>query len=792
MKKNKLILLSSTLSLIPFVAVACNKKENVNDEKITSQPDQSIQSNQKSDFEIQKEKLQKIIENAQEKHKSYSSEEGNEAFTTSAQGIDEATKVFHEAKTVEELIQAGQKLNQVIEQSEKYNNLTIDEKRQLVKDRFNQQLNEAKKVLATLSKPDAIDLLQNTITESENIAETDLRYYNKLIKATANIKLIINNSLDLNNKTNKELYELYLNQESKIINNFEREFGNNEIYLNIQNKIRKLFSDEKNADKADYTEQTYQQKQMDLKQQLNKLLTEVKTTTLTKEVASSLYNSEITSLELLPEIRYIQQDAFKNYSDLQNVTFNDKLETIEQGAFANTKINSLNLPQSLRKIGGFDRTPIEELTLPQNTEVVEFAFNNANKLSQLTLNQNLQEISGFDGTAIKTLNLPNTLTKFYGFRHSLITELSLPATLTTFVTNLPHLTTLTIPQNFNLDLVSTNISSTSGIVISSELFPKLENIYVANEEQKTKLKSILSTNIVIENEDEIRAQISTLETSKNTRVRDLQQYISYLQDIAKIAIDNYPNIDMAAKQQLIELSQPEKNDNASVIQEVKNYLIDSKYAWTANKKLTNIDENIAGLKQIITLLNYNFDVEFIKNDTKLNSETRANFAAENQKYNDNKTNFDGIETKIQKLNDLIKKYREVVKNSEYYIQYLNLIAKHKIQLKLTSLTQEQKNNIKKLINFDDTNEDEFLNTLSKYIFTRKYNLHDSLLVTQSKIDELIALINVIEFELSDKNIRAQSEEDLPDEDQIKTDFELEKNKYENSKVNKWDEIIKLK
>ncbi|MCS4536833.1 leucine-rich repeat protein [Mycoplasma sp. CSL7475-4] len=788
MKKNKLILLGFSFVSIPFVAAACS-----NNNKKTQSNEENKQEIAKSEFDIEKEKLQKIIEDAQIKHKSYSSEEGNEAFSKSGEGITEATKAFHEAQTVEQLIQAGQKLKKIIEETEKYNNLTIDEKRQLVKDKFNEKLNKAKSILGQLTKPDAIELLQTTINTSEAISEDDLRYYNKLIKATTNIELVIENSLNLDKKSNKELYELYLGRESRIMNNFEREFGNSEIYLDIQNKIRSLFTTEKDADKSSYTEQIYAQKEADLKRQINEILLDVKTTTLTKNAALTLYDSEITSLQLLPEIKYIQQDAFKDYFELENIVFNDKLETIDQGAFANTKISSLTLPQSLKKISGFEKTPIKELILPQNVEIVEFAFNNANNLNKLLLNEGLRELSGFNETSITSLNLPASLTKFYGFRNSLINELSLPASLTTFVTYLPELTTLSIPAEFNLDLITTDTSSTNGIVISSELFPKIENIFVQNEEQKTKLKELLSTNIEIENEDEIRSEIESLENTKSERIRSLQLYISYLQNIATIAIDNYPNISEQAKHELIELAQPESNDDNSVIAEIKNYLIDYKYAWTTNKKLTDIDENIIALKKVINLAGYELNAEKINNDDKLKEETRTNYIAEDEKYNNNKKDYDGIESKISKLNELIKKYREVVKNSEYYIQYLNLIAKYKVLHKIQTLTDEQKNAIKKLINLSINEIDEELtNKLSDFIFVRKYNSHDTLINTQRKIDELIALINVVNFELTDENIAAQTEEELPNEDSIKSEFELEKNRFEGSKVNKWNDIIKIK
>ncbi|MBU4689460.1 leucine-rich repeat protein [Mycoplasma zalophidermidis] len=785
MKKNKLILIGGSISWIPFVSTACSK-----DKTDDTQNDNEIL---KTELEIQKEKLQKIIEDAQIKHKSYSSEEGNEAFIKSARGIDEATKVFHEAKTVKELVEAGERLKKIIEETEKYNNLSIDAKRQLVVDKFNKKLLETKITLNKLTKPDAIELLISAINEAQSITNDDLRYYYKLIKTTASLQLAIENAMVLDKKSNKELYELYLSKCSKIINDFEREFGNDEIYLNIQNKIRSLFSNEINADKSNYNEETYGQKENELKVKVGEILRDIKSTTLTKKMVSSLYDNEITSIQLLPEVKYIQQDAFKDYYELENIKFNDKLESIGRGAFSNTKISSLILPKTIRKISGFDRTLITDLVLPEGTEIVEFAFNNANRLTNLTLNEGLIEISGFDETSINSLVLPSTLKKFYGFRHTLITDLTLPEELNTFVTHLPELKTLSIPENFDLDLITTNKSSTVGVVISMDLFPKLENIYVTSVTQKNKLKSILSTNIKIEDENSIRSKINELEAIKNKRIKELQLYVSYLQNIATVAVNNYPNISEKAKSELVSLTQADNNNDNSIMSEIKNFLINYKYSWTKNKKLSDIDKNITSLKQIINLLNYKFSYESVEKDEKLSSETRNNYRNEDLKYNSNKNNFDEIEIKITKLSKLLEKYREIVRNSEYYIEYLSLIAKHMVELKVHTLNVQQKTRLKTILGLQNYESDQvLLKILSDYIFKRKYNSHDTLITTQSKIDELTKLIKIVNFELTTDNISIQSDEELPNVYSIKSDFDLEKNKYEGSKINKWEEIIKIR
>ncbi|NES52877.1 leucine-rich repeat domain-containing protein, partial [Escherichia coli] len=79
-------------------------------------------------------------------------------------------------------------------------------------------------------------------------------------------------------------------------------------------------------------------------------------------------------------------------------------------AFAESRgIKRIDLPESLKKLGGFENTSILVLKLPQ-------------KLESISKN-------AFDKTLIDSLTLPDSLVSFGGFAETAISEINLPKNL---------------------------------------------------------------------------------------------------------------------------------------------------------------------------------------------------------------------------------------------------------------------------------------------------------------------------------------------------------------------------
>ena len=136
----------------------------------------------------------------------------------------------------------------------------------------------------------------------------------------------------------------------------------------------------------------------------------------------------------------IPVNAFVNKQTLIKCMLPEKLERIENGAFSNTSLTgTLQLPEGLKSVCGFDRTKITNIIFPSTLEEISSdnssargAFEQCSSLMcEISLPQSLKEIgqAAFANSAIKG-------------------NLSLPASLKTIGT--VSYTHLTLPTNVNV------------------------------------------------------------------------------------------------------------------------------------------------------------------------------------------------------------------------------------------------------------------------------------------------------------------------------------------------------
>ncbi|WP_029608453.1 leucine-rich repeat domain-containing protein [Mycoplasma simbae] len=816
--KKKLILLGTVPSaFLPIAAVACttneDKKTPGDGEVKPGNPDQ-----EKTPLQLAKEKLHEEIQIATEKHKKYSGDYDLKAFYESAEAINEATAVYHNATVVDQVEAGITKLKEAIKKTDVYFSLGREQKQELVKQTLREEIAKANEVKATLTKDDAIEVIETSVASANSIQEGADRYYRKLGEATRNIHDAVELAKELEQKTNLELFERYINTGSAVLNEFERQYGNDAIYQDIQADIRSEFQkaaellntlkeqaqvqqgqtpDEAKQRQIAEANAQAQTKKVELRATIKRLIDGAKNEAITPEIARQLFKITDTTVEIPAAVKFIHANSFNDFSELTTLTLNSHLVSIDQGAFSDTKITAVTLPASLTKLSGFDRTQVSSLVIPANVKTVDHAFNNVTTLTTLTLHEGLTSISGFDNTKITSLTLPASLTSLIGFRYTPITTLSLPAGLTTFNTNLPNLTELTIPAEFNIDSVTSNQSSTTGVVISKAVFPKLTSIYVATQEQKTKLEEKLGGEIRIENESEIQESVTTGEAAVAQRQKDLEVYVGYLQDIAhKNVLEAWDTLTEDVKAKLIEHVGTSATESDEIKQAISDE-IEYSMSWASWKKLNVLDTLIEKAKELIGHVGYNF--ENVAQDTKLTQETRDNFAAKNTEYTSRIDEFKELLKSIDDKKKQLKQYEAAVASAEYYLEYLKFLSEKRVKDRYSSLTSEQKSAVKEIVKptaeteletWPNATDEQVTARIEAFYFANQYNAAHKLSETDAKIKKLTALVTAAGYTLTQENIAQDSE--LEDRDQIKTDFDMEKDKYEAAKGNEWKTIIKVK
>ena len=122
----------------------------------------------------------------------------------------------------------------------------------------------------------------------------------------------------------------------------------------------------------------------------------------------------INSIVFPKSLLEINIEAFKDCYSLENVQFNEGLEVIGEYAFANTIIERLNFPNSLREIhdNAFSSCDLFGVNLGSGLRVIgESAFAYNEKIEDIEFNEGLERIEGFafEGSGLISVTLPDSL-----------------------------------------------------------------------------------------------------------------------------------------------------------------------------------------------------------------------------------------------------------------------------------------------------------------------------------------------------------------------------------------------
>lgn len=127
-------------------------------------------------------------------------------------------------------------------------------------------------------------------------------------------------------------------------------------------------------------------------------------------------NVNITSVKFPETVESINQNAFYRCSNLKQVDIPNSVKYIGPGAFAESKIESIELPKSISIIKNYlcYNTPLTEITIPNNvTEIEEMAFRGCSLLEKVKLSNRLKTIGNHAFTRCtkvnKTLIIPKTV-----------------------------------------------------------------------------------------------------------------------------------------------------------------------------------------------------------------------------------------------------------------------------------------------------------------------------------------------------------------------------------------------
>ncbi|MBU4691153.1 leucine-rich repeat protein [Mycoplasma zalophi] len=725
--------------------------------------------------------LEQTIFAAQRKKGPYSNDVDDVAFNLIAQAISDAEASFHDSEATTETIKAAvNQLNLKIKEADDYFNLSVAQKQQILEDKFNSTLNEAKELKETFEKDDAKELMTEKIQEAENINKIDSQFYRKIKNMISELKETEHKAKRLESLTDQELFETYLLKEFKILSNLEQQFGNDPAFLEIQEKIKKSFKEARED-----TSNQYKEKERNLKRKVNEIIESATAISITPEIANNLYNQETHQVQIPSKVLYIQANSFSNFENLENVQFNDKLVSIGAHAFDNTNLQNITFPNTLETLSGFENTQVTQVTIPANVTEINFAFDNASNLTTLNLNDKLVELKGFNNTKIAELSLPETLEVFTGFRNTKVATLTLGSKIKTFITSLQELTELTFAADTNFDLVTTNQSATSGILISKNIFPKLQKIYVHSEEDKNKLMKVLGSDIEISDDSELENQKEANNKKIEERKTQFYTYLDFLQKIARAATKDLTKL---TEDQKTKLKDFVSNTNEEKLAEDVEWII-NRYAYNLKATIKTLNENVAKQKELLNIVGYVITQEKLNNDENIEDQNvKAKFIETENNFNNSKNEYDNLEDKNKEIEDKMAKYRLIVRQSEYYIQYLQDIYKNHF-LDYNSLSEENQKIVKEILEINDNMPiEEKNNLISGFPYKNNYASRNTFKMTENMIQNYIKLISTFGYDLSFENV--QKDEKLDGE--TRSDYLLEKTNYEKAKGNEWENIIQIK
>jgi len=127
-------------------------------------------------------------------------------------------------------------------------------------------------------------------------------------------------------------------------------------------------------------------------------------------------NTNLKSFSVCKSLFKIGSNAFKGCSNLVSINFStpSKLERIEDGAFSETGLTNVDLPDSINFLGvsAFFNSDLTYIKLPTNLYIIAAkTFQNCNALTDIKFGRNLSKISisAFENTALKEIVIPDSV-----------------------------------------------------------------------------------------------------------------------------------------------------------------------------------------------------------------------------------------------------------------------------------------------------------------------------------------------------------------------------------------------
>lgn len=125
-------------------------------------------------------------------------------------------------------------------------------------------------------------------------------------------------------------------------------------------------------------------------------------------------NKEITKVVLPQHLKVIEEKAFEGCTKLSEINLVDSIEIIEQGAFANTLLYNLDLPQNMKVLNkGVLLTNNGVIEVPESIEIIsEDAFSSVRGLEEVKLPNTIKSIGEYAFYMcenLKKINLPDSI-----------------------------------------------------------------------------------------------------------------------------------------------------------------------------------------------------------------------------------------------------------------------------------------------------------------------------------------------------------------------------------------------
>ena len=169
--------------------------------------------------------------------------------------------------------------------------------------------------------------------------------------------------------------------------------------------------------------------------------------------------NKLNNVVIPDTITEIYPAAFKNCTSLSSLTLNNNISYIGSGAFSNTKIKEVAIPNScgiIHKNSFSDNTELTKVTIPNSIDIIEEgAFNNCSKLKEVIIDEPIEPELGQQGKGLKRIGA-------YAIGSDVLKEITLPASVKHIdqnaFTNCPELRTIYIkeyPHSHTVELVNT-------------------------------------------------------------------------------------------------------------------------------------------------------------------------------------------------------------------------------------------------------------------------------------------------------------------------------------------------